>query len=92
VVGLPFVLLFGGYHGGFSHIVKLIVYAAGASPDRLQDIFDSPDFAVPNDFAFEASGVACFAAAVVVTWALARLLRVARHGHGVVRAPATQDA
>jgi hypothetical protein len=92
VVGLPFVGIFGAYHGGFSHILKLALYASGASPERLQDIFDSPDFAVPNDAVFEASGVACFAAAGVVAWALVRLLGVARHGRGAVRTPVVQDA
>ena len=51
-----------------------------------------PDFAVPNDVAFEASGVACFAAAVVVAWALVRVLRITRHGRGAVRTPAVQGA
>jgi hypothetical protein len=92
-VGLPFIVI-GAYHGGFSHVVKLVMYAAGTSPEQLQDIFDSPDFAVPNDFAFEASGVLCFVAAAVVSWALVRLLRVARHGRrgGSVPTPAVQDA
>jgi hypothetical protein len=92
-VGLPFVVLFGGYHGGFSHGIKLVTYAAGVSPERLQEIFDSPDFAVPNDFAFEASGVLCFVAAAAVAGALVRLLRVARHARrGTVPTPAAQDA
>jgi hypothetical protein len=92
-VVLPFIVIFGGYHGGFSHVIKLLVYAAGTSPERLQEIFDSPDFAVPNDLAFEASGVFCFVAAVVVAWTLVRLLRVAWHGRrGTVPTPAVQDA
>jgi hypothetical protein len=92
-VGLPFVAMFGAYHGGFSHVVKLVMYAAGTSPERLQDMFDSPDFAVPNDFAFEASGVLCFVTATVVACALVALLRVAWHGpRGAVSTPAVQDA
>jgi hypothetical protein len=92
-VGLPFVAMFGAYHGGFSHVLKLVMYAAGTSPERLQDIFDSPDFAVPNDFAFEASGVLCFVAAAVVAWALVALLRVAWHGRrGALSTPTVQGA
>jgi hypothetical protein len=92
-VGLPFIAMFGAYHGGFSHVIKLVMYATGTSPERLQEIFDSPDFAVPNDFAFEASGVLCFLAAAVVAWALVRLLRVAWHGRrGTVPTPAVQNA
>jgi hypothetical protein len=92
-VGLPFIVIFGGYHGGFSHLIKLVMYAAGTSPERLQDIFDSPDFAIPNNFAFETSGVLCFVAAAVVAWALVRLLRVGWHGRrGAVATPAVQDA
>jgi hypothetical protein len=91
-VALPFVLLFGGYHGGFSHTLKLILFAAGTSPERLESIFDSPDFAVPNDVAFEASGVLCLVAAIVVASYLVQLLRAAARGRKPVHAPAAQGA
>ena len=92
-VALPFIVMFGGYHGGFSHVIKLLMYAAGTSPERLQEIYDSPDFAVPNDFAFEASGVLCFVAAAVVAWTLVRLLRVASHGRrSTAPTPAVEHA
>jgi hypothetical protein len=92
-VGFPFVAVFGAYHGAFSHVLKLVMYAAGTTPERLEDIFGSPDFAVPNDFAFEASGVLCLVAALAVAWALAGLLRVAWHGRRrPAVTPAVQDA
>jgi hypothetical protein len=91
-VGVPFVVVFGGYHGGFSHALKLVVFAAGAPPERLEAIFDSPDYALPNDFAFEASGVLCLASAVVVASYLAKLLRITAHGRKPVQTPVLQDA
>jgi hypothetical protein len=78
VVGLPFVAVFGLYHGGVSHLLKLALYALGTSPERLLELFDSPDFALPNDFVFEASGVLCFVVAGFVAWALVRLWRAVR--------------
>jgi hypothetical protein len=75
VVGLPFVAMFGLYHGGWSHAAKLLAFAAGLSPERLESIFDSPDFALPNDVVFELTGVATFAVGLVVALLLVRLLR-----------------
>jgi hypothetical protein len=73
VAGLPFVALFGVYHGGFNHVAKLLVFAAGASPERLEELFDSPDFALPNDVVFEATGVLTFIVGLAIAWALVRL-------------------
>jgi hypothetical protein len=75
VAGAPFVALFGVYHGGVNHLAKLFVFAAGASPERLEEIFDSPDFAVPNDVVFEATGVSTFLVGLAVAWLLVRLVR-----------------
>jgi hypothetical protein len=77
VVALPFVGMFGLYHGGFGHVAKLLAYAAGASPERLEELFDSPDFAVPNDIVFEVTGVSTLVAAVVVAYFLVRVVRSA---------------
>ena len=74
-VAIPFVGLFGLYHGGFNHGLKLVMYAFGMPPERLEEIFDSPDFAQPSDVAFEATGVATLLAAAVVAFFLARLVR-----------------
>ncbi len=78
VVAIPFVGMFGAYHGGFQHAVKLLVYAAGTSPERLEAIFDSPDFAVPNDVVFEVTGCSTLLASIAVTYVLVRLVRAAR--------------
>jgi len=78
VVAVPFVGMFGVYHGGFHHAAKLLVYAAGASPERLEAIFDSPDFAVPNDVVFEVTGCSTLLASIAVTYLLVRLVRAER--------------
>lgn len=75
VVGLPFVAMFGLYHGGWSHAAKLLAFAAGSSPERLEAIFDSPDFALPNDVIFEVTGVATLVVGLVVAFLLVRLAR-----------------
>src|SRR5262249_56480747 len=74
-VGLVFVVLFGGYHGGFMHAAKDLLYVAGMDPERLARIFDTPDFALPTDLLFEASGLATLVGAVAVAVALVRLVR-----------------
>jgi hypothetical protein len=91
-VAIPFVGMFGGYHGGFLHVAKLVMFAAGTSPESLEAIIDSPDFAVPDDLVFETSGVLCLVTAVVVAWTLVQLLRAARHGRKRVQTAATQNA
>jgi hypothetical protein len=77
-VGAVFVGIFGGYHGGFSHAGKDLLYLAGTSPERLTEIFDSPDFAPPDDLVFELSGLLTLGAAIVVAVCLVRLVRAAR--------------
>jgi hypothetical protein len=78
VVAIPFVGLLGLYHGGFNHAAKLLACAAGTSPERLEEIFDSPDFAVPNDVLFEVTGVSTFVASIAVAYLLVRLARAER--------------
>jgi hypothetical protein len=75
VAAVPFVGMFGLYHGGFNHAAKLVAYAAGTSPESLEEIFDSPDFAIPNDALFEASGLATLVASIAVAYLLVRLVR-----------------
>jgi hypothetical protein len=80
VVAIPFVGLFGLYHGGYNHALKLAMYAGGTSPERLEEIFDSPDFAVPDDALFEVTGVSTFVVAVGVAYLLLRLVHSVRDG------------
>jgi hypothetical protein len=85
-VGLPFVGVFGVYHGGFSHSLKLALFFAGMAPARLADLFDSPDFAMPNDALFEATGVGTMLLGIAIAWLLARFVRAARMDHGAGQA------
>src|SRR5262245_42799407 len=72
-IGVPFVGVFGLYHGAFSHGLKLLLFASGISPAQLLQLFDSPDFAMPNDLVFELTGLLTFVASAVVTWFLVRV-------------------
>jgi hypothetical protein len=74
-VALPYLGMFGAYHGAFQHGLKLILYQVGVTPERLATIFDSPDFAVPNDLLFEVSGISTFFASILVGYFLLRFLR-----------------
>jgi hypothetical protein len=77
-VGVPFVAMFGVFHGAFGHGLKLVLFATGTSPERLLEIFDSPDFAAPNDLVFELTGLSTLVVAGVVAHHLGRLLCDAR--------------
>jgi hypothetical protein len=71
--------LFGGFHGGFNHVLKDLLFFGGVSPERLGRIFDSPDFAVPDNALFELSGIASLVVALAISHLLVRLIRAA-HG------------
>lgn len=79
-VAVPFIGVFGLYHGAFGHGLKLVLFEAGVPLERLLAIFDSPDFAVPNDAIFELSGLGSFLVSLVVGGLLAKLLSASRHG------------
>jgi putative ABC transport system permease protein len=79
---VPFVAVFGLFHGGWNHAAKLAAYHLGASRETLERVFASPDFAHPGDVAFELTGLLGLAAAVVVAAMLVRLVREAHRGGG----------
>jgi len=79
-VSVVFLVVFGAYHGGFHHAAKDVLYLAGMGRERLAAIFESPDFAVPDDAIFELSGVSTLVAATFVGHSLLRLVRGARRG------------
>lgn len=79
---IPFIGIFGLWHGGWGHVVRLAFFHAGAPQATLERLFMSPDFVVPDDLFFELSGVLGFAAGAVVAWRLAVLIRAALRGSG----------
>jgi putative ABC transport system permease protein len=74
-VAIPFVGLFGLWHAGYGHVLKLILFHAGAPKETLGWLFQSPDYVLPDDFLFEFSGILGFVAAAVAAWRLVRLVR-----------------
>jgi len=56
LAAVPFVGVFGAFHGGYGHVAKLAAFAAGASRETLDRLFASPDYAFPDDVAFEVTG------------------------------------
>jgi putative ABC transport system permease protein len=74
-VGGPYLALFGLFHGAYSHVLKDVLFLAGAPDDTLERLFMSPDYVRPNDVLFEASGVLGLVAAAVVACWLLRLFR-----------------
>ncbi len=87
VVVIPFVGVFGLFHGGYHHALKLMLFLAGASQETLERLFMSPDYALPDDFMFELSGVLGLAAGALVAYLLVRLLREARRAPGTGSPP-----
>jgi len=79
IVGV-YIVLFGGYHGAFNHALKDILFFTGTSAERLAEIFDSPDFTVPNNFLYELTGLATPIVAAFVGYYAVRLVRAFKKG------------
>lgn len=79
VTGVMYVAVFGVFHGGYSHLLKNILFFAGAPDETLEWLFMSPDYARPDNVAFEASGILGLVAAAFVAFWLARLVRETWH-------------
>jgi putative ABC transport system permease protein len=75
VTAVPFVGVFGLYHGGWGHALKLILFFAGAPKVTLEWLFLSPDYVYPDDVPFEVTGVLTFVAGAWVAHLLLRLVR-----------------
>ena len=92
VTAVPFVGVFGLFHGGFGHVLKLAAFVAGGSRQTLARVFGSPDYAFPDDVAFELTGVLGFVASAFVAWQLVRLMRAAHRTPREGSAPAAPSS
>ena len=79
---VPYVGIFGLFHGAYTHVLKDLLFFAGASDQTLQKLFMSPDYVRPDNIAFEFSGVLGFVAAIFVSYWLVRLVRQWRRDLG----------
>jgi hypothetical protein len=83
-IGITIILAFavaaiGFFEGGYNHVVKNIVYFTGGEEAMMKLVpewlYDPAAVEIPNDFIFEATGIAQFPLGVltmVLTWRLAR--------------------
>lgn len=69
----------GVFEGGYNHVLKNIVYFAGGEEAMMklvpESVYDPAAVEIPNDFIFEATGIAQFPLSIwtaVLTWRLAR--------------------
>jgi len=76
------VLLFGVFEGFYNHVLKDVLYFAGASAEQMTRLFPPPRYEMPDDALFEITGVL-----QVVPAALA-----ARHLYGMVAGRRTERA
>jgi hypothetical protein len=67
--------LFGGFHGGFNHALKDLLWLGGMGAERLRQIFESPDFVVPDNAIYEVSGLFGLIVALAIAHLLLRLVR-----------------
>lgn len=82
VVAVPYLAVFGLFHGAYSHLLKDTLFLAGAPDETLEWLFMSPDYVRPDNFVFEASGILGLVAAIVVGYCLVRLFRNSRRSSG----------
>jgi hypothetical protein len=67
----------GLYEGGYNHVVKNLIYF-GFGEGAARTLFSGETYEMPNDFVFEATGVAQFPLAVLTTVLVLKLLRSSR--------------
>src|SRR5262245_40794597 len=69
------VISFGLVEGLYNHVVKNLLYVAGAPAAVLARLFPPPMYEMPNDVFIEISGVLQVVPAALATWFLYRFLR-----------------
>jgi len=56
----------GLFEGGYNHVVKNILYFAGASAASMKTLFPPPTYEMPDNWVFEITGVLQFVLALVL--------------------------
>lgn len=74
-VTVPYIGMFGLYHGFYSHLLKNAMFFAGASEETLEHLFMSPDYVLPNNAIFEISGIIGFVVTIFVSYRMVRLFK-----------------
>ena len=69
------VISFGLFEGFYNHVVKNLLYFAGAPAAVLAPLFPPPTYEMPNDVFFEITGVLQVVPAALAAWSLYRILR-----------------
>lgn len=68
-VAVP-VLMIGTFEGLYNHVVKDVLYFAGAPADWMTRLFPPPTYEMPNDAFFEITGVLQVVPAATTAWLL----------------------
>jgi hypothetical protein len=66
------VLTIGAFEGIYNHLVKNVLFFAGASERLMATMFPPPRYEMPNDFWFELTGILQILPAVTAAWLLGR--------------------
>ncbi len=61
----------GVFEGGYSHLVKVVLWLAKVPPAKLEKLFPPNEYVLPDDIFFEASGILTFA---IGMWLAVRML------------------
>lgn len=54
---LPLTVMLGLYEGGYNHLAKNVLFFAGGSPELMRTLYPGSLYEMPNDVAFEVTGV-----------------------------------
>jgi hypothetical protein len=73
-LAVPFGMI-GFFEGGYNHVLKDLLYFAGAPREQMQRLFPGPAYEMPDSAFFELTGVAQLLPAVVGTGHLYRFVR-----------------
>jgi hypothetical protein len=74
LVTVAIIVIFGAFEGVYNHLVKDLLYFAGAPIEWLMWLFPPPKYEMPNNLFFEVTGILQILPAVSAAWLLGRLI------------------